>query len=67
MSARVSFLAIVLLEQRAQAIVRERFDFVIVAADHVVIVDQSVDDCFFRCLHCRGEERIHSVVWNRFD
>jgi hypothetical protein len=54
--------SIVFFQQLAHAIVRESFDPVIVAARHVVIIDQSVDDRFFGCLHRGGEDRVHSIV-----
>jgi hypothetical protein len=39
--------SLALLKKGAQAIVRKGFYFVIIAAGHVVVIDQGVDDSFF--------------------
>src|SRR6266545_4544840 len=45
-----------MLHDLAQAIVRQRFD--------AMIVDQRVHDCFLGGLHDAGEKRVHEVIWN---
>src|SRR5438105_14887664 len=56
-----------LLEKGAQTIMRQCFYFVVVAAGHVVVIDQGVNDGFFGSFDCGGEERVHQIVWHDFD
>jgi len=56
-----------LLEKGAQTIMRQCFYFVVVAADHVVIVDQGVDDGFLGSFDSGGEKRVHQIVRHSFD
>src|SRR5438105_6213081 len=46
---------------------RQSFDFVVVAANHVVVVDQGVDDGFFGRFDSGGEEWVHQVVRHGLD
>src|SRR5438874_3055821 len=46
---------------------RQCFDLVVVAADHVVVIDQGVDDGFLGSFDGGGEKRVHQVVRQGFD
>src|SRR5256885_10750295 len=39
----------------------------VVATDHVLVIDQSVDDGFFGSFDRGGEKRVHQVVRHGFD
>jgi hypothetical protein len=43
----------------AQAIMRQRFDPMIIAASHGAVIDQRIYDRFFRGLHHAAQERVH--------
>ena len=53
---------VVFFQQFAHAIVRQSFDAMIVAAGHVVIVDERIDDRFLGRLHDRLKDRIEPIV-----
>src|SRR5437660_10573289 len=53
------------LQDLAQLIVRQRFDAMIVASDHCLVMDQCIDDRFFGGLHHPREKRVHEIVGNR--
>src|SRR5205823_9340473 len=55
-----------LLEKGAQTIMRQCFYFVVVAAGHVVVIDQSVDDGFLGSFDGGGEKRVHQIVRHGF-
>ena len=44
-----------LLEKGAQTIMWQSFDLMVVAANHVVVIDQGVDDGFFGRFDSGGE------------
>ena len=52
------------LHKLAQPIVRKRFDIVIVAAGHRMVVHQRIDDRFLGGLDHAREKRIHQIIWN---
>ena len=52
------------LHELAQPIVRQRFDGMIVAAGHRLVVHQCIDDCFLGGLDHACEKRIHQIVRN---
>src|SRR6266487_7116103 len=56
-----------LLEKAAQTIMWQSFDLVVVAADHIVVIDQGVDDGFFGSFDGGGEKRVHQIVRHGFD
>src|SRR5207248_7863734 len=56
-----------LLKKGAQTIMWHSFDLMVVAANHVVVIDQSVNDGFFGSFDRGGEERVHQVVRHDFD
>src|SRR5207248_9067418 len=56
-----------LLKKGAQTIMWHSFDLMVVAANHVVVIDQSVDDGFFGRFDRGGEKRVHQVVRHGFN
>ena len=54
--------SIVFLQELPHSIVRQRFDPVIVAAGHALILDQRIDDRFLDRLHGGLEDRIEPIV-----
>src|SRR5262245_34887787 len=54
--------SIVFLQELPHSIVRQCFDPVTVAASHVLIVDQRIDDRFLDGLHGRFEDRVEQIV-----
>src|SRR5437660_12074647 len=56
-----------LLEKGAQTIMWQSFDLMVVAANHVVVIDQGVDDGFFGRFDGGGEKWVHQVVRHGFD
>src|ERR1043166_9140987 len=59
--------AVIFLQDITQAIVRERFDAVIVPPDHGLVVDQRIDDRFLSRLHHGGEDRVEEIVRHSLD
>src|SRR5438034_11163983 len=57
---------VMLSEKGAQTIMRQCFYFVVVAADHVVIVDKGVDDGFLGSFDSGGEKGVHQHVPHSF-
>jgi hypothetical protein len=55
---------IVFFEQRAEAIVRERINAMVIAAGHRLIVDQHIQNRFFGGLHNANEKRVHEIIGN---
>src|SRR6266576_7207352 len=58
---------VTLLEKGAHPIMRQCFDLVVIAAGHVVVIDQGVDDGFFGRFDGGGEKRVDQVVRHGFD
>jgi hypothetical protein len=55
------------LQNFAQPIVRQRFDAMIIATDHCLIINEGVDDCLFGCLHDTSENRVQTIIRNCLD
>src|SRR5438552_8735068 len=43
------------------------FHAMVIAANHIVIIDERVNDCFFHPFYRRGEERVHRIIWHGLD
>src|SRR5438105_3331593 len=56
-----------LLKKGAQTIMWQSFHLVVVAADHIVVIDQGVGDGFFCRFDGGGEKRVHQVVRHDFN
>ena len=58
-SPRLRLFSVVFSQKFAHTVVRERRHAMIIASSHIVIIDQSVYDCFLGCLHHRSKNWVH--------